>query len=127
MKNKRPVNLAIHTMALPITAYASILHRICAVIIWFYSVALIPVIYYASRSQQQFDEVKSYFNDVFFIQFLVWGGLTALAYYCLASVKHFIQEFGYFEELSGGIAISRVTIGLALVLSIIAGGWVWLV
>lgn len=126
MKKNRPVNLAIQTMALPLTAYASILHRISGVIIWFGLVLCIPTLYFMLQSQENFIQAKDFLVENFLVQFVVWGLLTALGYYCLATLKHFIQEFGYFEDLAGGIAISKVTIGLALVFSALFGGWIWL-
>ena len=126
MRKQRPTNLAINTMRLPITAYASILHRISGVIIWVAMVLAVPVAFYAQQSAQNFETVSTLLNNNFVIQFITWGMLTALAYYCLGTIKHIIQEFGYFEDLAGGCMISRLAIGLGIVLSVLIGLGVWL-
>ncbi|MCG7546604.1 MULTISPECIES: succinate dehydrogenase, cytochrome b556 subunit [Pseudoalteromonas] len=126
MKRERPTNLAIQTMALPITAYASILHRVSGVIVWMALVVLLPLLIFALQSTHNFSTLTSLFTENFLIQFIVWGLLTALGYYCLGTIKHIIQEFGYFEELASGCMISRVAIGLGIVLSIVIGVWIWL-
>ncbi|MBQ4811809.1 succinate dehydrogenase, cytochrome b556 subunit [Pseudoalteromonas luteoviolacea] len=126
MRKERPTNLAIQTMALPITAYASILHRVSGVIVWGAAVVLLPLLIFAMQSAQNFDTLSAVFNENFFAQFVVWGLLTALGYYCLGTLKHIIQEFGYFEELASGCMISRVAIGLGVVLSIVVGVLIWL-
>ncbi|AOT06880.1 succinate dehydrogenase, cytochrome b556 subunit [Pseudoalteromonas luteoviolacea] len=126
MRKERPTNLAIQTMALPITAYASILHRVSGVIVWAALVALLPLLIFAIQSQEHFTTLSTLFTENFLAQFIVWGLLTALGYYCLGTVKHIIQEFGYFEELASGCMISRVAIGLGIVLSIVIGALIWL-
>ncbi|KZN47222.1 succinate dehydrogenase, cytochrome b556 subunit [Pseudoalteromonas luteoviolacea] len=126
MRKERPTNLAIQTMALPITAYASILHRVSGVIVWGAAVVLLPLLIFAMQSAQNFDTLSTVFNEIFFAQFVVWGLLTALGYYCLGTLKHIIQEFGYFEELASGCIISRVAIGLGVLLSIVVGVLIWL-
>ncbi|WP_063369617.1 succinate dehydrogenase, cytochrome b556 subunit [Pseudoalteromonas luteoviolacea] len=126
MRKERPTNLAIQTMALPITAYASILHRVSGVIVWAALVVLLPLLIFAIQSQDNFNTLSVLFTENFLVQFIVWGLLTALGYYCLGTVKHIIQEFGYFEELASGCMISRVAIGLGIVLSVGIGVWIWL-
>ncbi|MDK1288648.1 succinate dehydrogenase, cytochrome b556 subunit [Pseudoalteromonas umbrosa] len=126
MRKERPTNLAIQTMALPITAYASILHRVSGVIVWAALVALLPLLIFAIQSQDNFNTLSVLFTENFLAQFIVWGLLTALGYYCLGTVKHIIQEFGYCEELASGCMISRVAIGLGIVLSVGIGVWIWL-
>ncbi|TQF66814.1 succinate dehydrogenase, cytochrome b556 subunit [Pseudoalteromonas luteoviolacea] len=126
MRKERPTNLAIQTMALPITAYASILHRVSGVIVWAAAVVLLPLLIFAMQSAHNFDTLSTIFSENFFAQFVVWGLLTALGYYCLGTIKHIVQEFGYFEELASGCMISRVAIGLGIVLSTLVGGLIWL-
>ena len=126
MTKQRPKNLAINTMRLPITAYASILHRVSGVIIWFAMVLLVPIIFFVQQSESNFDLVRQLVADNFLVQFVVWGMLTALTYYCMGTIKHIIQEFGYFEDLAGGILVSRLAIGIAIVISVLIGYGVWM-
>ncbi|WP_042148307.1 MULTISPECIES: succinate dehydrogenase, cytochrome b556 subunit [unclassified Pseudoalteromonas] len=125
MTKNRPKNLDLSTMALPVMGVASILHRISAVVIWVGMALLLPALYFSLKSPEGFDEVKTLLTERFVAQFFIWGFLTALGYYILGSLKHIIQEFGYFESLEGGRAISQVAIGFGIILSVFIGYWLW--
>ena len=125
MKDNRPVNLDLTTVSFPITAIASILHRICAVIVWvglgFYLIALSSLL----SSEESFAEFQTLMETNFLVQFIAWGLLSAFSYYCAGSIKHIIQDFGYFEDFAGGKIISWVAIASAGLLSIFAGVAIW--
>jgi succinate dehydrogenase / fumarate reductase cytochrome b subunit len=125
MRSNRPKNLELTTIKLPIMGIASILHRISAVIIWIAMIFFLPILYISLESQSGFNEVKIVITEQFFAQFFLWGFLTAFGYYIMGGVKHIIQEFGYFETLKGGAIISRVAIGLGIILSLLSGYWIW--
>ena len=125
MKNKRPVNLDLATVRFPITAIASISHRVCAVISWFGLGALLWALCYGLRSQQHFDTVAALLHNNFLVQFMAWGFLSAFGYYCLASAKHIIQDFGFFEDFAGGQYISWAAIAVGVGFSLLAGVLVW--
>ncbi len=57
--------------------------------------------------------------------FVTWGLLTALAYHFVAGVKHFFMDFGHGETLKGGRMMAQGSIAIAVVLSVLAGVWVW--
>ena len=125
MNNKRPVNLDLTTVSFPITAIASILHRVCAVISWVGLGFLLCLVCYALDSQQQFDEVTALYQSNFLLQFVSWGFLAAFGYYCMGTVKHIIQDFGFFEDFAGGQLISWTVIIAGVVLALLAGVLVW--
>ena len=125
MKDNRPVNLDLTTVRFPITAIASILHRVCAVIVWvgvgFYLIALHSLL----SSEASFKQFHELMETSFLAQFVAWGLLSAFSYYCTGSVKHIIQDFGYFEDFEGGKLISWAAIALGGLLSILAGVVIW--
>lgn len=125
MNDKRPVNLDLKTVSFPITAVASILHRICAVITWVALGYLLLLLYQALGSETQFDELSELLQSNFLLQFINWGFLTAFGYYCMGTIKHIIQDFGFFEDLPGGKFISWTAIILGIALSILAGVFIW--
>lgn len=125
MKNERPVNLDIKTIWMPVTAIASITHRICAVIIWVAMAIFLPAIYVSLDSAEGFNRMTALLAENFFVQFIVWGFLTAMSYYAMGSLKHIIQEMGHFETIEGGRFISNLAIGLGVFLSLLCGIWVW--
>ena len=125
MNNSRPVNLDLGTVSFPITAIASILHRICAVISWVGLGFLLMGLAMALGSQQSFDELVKLLQANFLAQFVAWGLLTAFGYYCAGTIKHIIQDFGLFEDLQGGKLISWVAILAGVTFSIAAGVMIW--
>jgi succinate dehydrogenase / fumarate reductase cytochrome b subunit len=125
MTDKRPVNLDLTTVSFPITAIASILHRVCAVISWVGLGFLILLLCYALASQQQFNEVSSAYDSNFLLQFFSWGFLTAFGYYCMGTAKHIIQDFGFFEDFAGGKLISWTAIIAGVILALLAGVLIW--
>jgi succinate dehydrogenase / fumarate reductase, cytochrome b subunit len=125
MSDNRPVNLDLGTVSFPITAIASILHRICAVISWVGLGFLLCALCYVLSSPEDYYVLANALNTNFIAQFVAWGLLTAFGYYCAATVKHLIQDFGFFEDFAGGKCISWVAIAVGIVLSVLAGVLVW--
>ena len=121
LEDSRPVNLEITKMALPITGVASILHRVCAVIIWVGAGFLLFLVNGASGSAVGFAELATQVQGSFVLQFLCWGFLTALGYYCTGGIKHIVQEFGYFEDFAGGKTISWIAILSGVAISVLVG------
>ncbi len=125
MNDKRPVNLDLGTVRFPVTAIASILHRVCAVISWVGLGFLLFVLCYVLQSKDNYTILASILETHFLAQFVAWGLLTAFGYYCAGTVKHIIQDFGYFEDFAGGKMISWTAIVVGIILSVLAGVLVW--
>lgn len=120
----RPVNLDLQTFHFPITATASILHRVSGVItfvaigilLWLLSLSLSSPLGF----KQAYDLV-----DGFFVTFILWGILTALAYHIVGGLRHLAMDLGYFEELESGAMSAKVSFIITAVLSLLAGVLVW--
>lgn len=123
VNSQRPVNLDIRTIKLPVTAYASILHRISGVILF---VSLIIVLFLLDRSlssEHSFAQVKTWMSS-FVVKFIVWGMLSALIYHIVAGVRHLIMDLGYGETLQTGRLGAKLVLIIAVILIIIAGVWI---
>jgi len=125
MSDNRPVNLDLGTVSFPITAIASILHRICAIISWVGLGFLLMALCYVLSSPNDYYALADTLNNNFIAQFVAWGLLTAFGYYCAGTVKHLIQDFGFFEDFAGGKFISWAAIVVGIVLSVLAGVLLW--
>jgi succinate dehydrogenase / fumarate reductase cytochrome b subunit len=123
--NSRPVDLQMLKFSWPVTAIASITHRISAVIIWVGLGILLATLYCASRSQADFAAVAELIETNFFAQFVLWGLLSAFGYYCMGTIKHLVQDMGFCEEFDSGKMISWVAISSGLLLSVLVGVYVW--
>ncbi|WP_016585569.1 succinate dehydrogenase, cytochrome b556 subunit, partial [Yersinia pestis] len=76
-------------------------------------------------SQEGFMQAATIMNS-FFVKFIFWGILTALAYHICGGIRHLLMDFGYLEEnLAVGTRSAQVAMGLTLVLSVLAGVLVW--
>ncbi len=76
-------------------------------------------------SKEDYSVLATALETNFLAQFVAWGLLSAFGYYCAGTLKHLIQDFGFFEDFSGGQVISWVAILLGVVLSVFAGVLVW--
>ncbi|OOF09938.1 MULTISPECIES: succinate dehydrogenase cytochrome b556 subunit [Salinivibrio] len=123
-RKPRPVNLDIKTIRFPITAIASIMHRVAGVIT-FVSIAILLWLLSLSLSSPSGFETASAIVDSFFVKFVLWGILTALAYHIVGGIRHLMQDIGYFEELETGAKSAQVAFALTGVLSVLAGILVW--
>ncbi|MGF1747558.1 MULTISPECIES: succinate dehydrogenase cytochrome b556 subunit [Vibrio] len=123
-RKPRPVNLDLQTIKMPITAIASILHRVSGVItfvsigilLWLLSMSLSSPIGFAEAAD---------IVDGFFVTFILWGILTALAYHIVGGIRHLLMDLGYFEELDTGAKSAKVSFILTGILSLLAGVLVW--
>ena len=123
-RKSRPVNLDLQTIRFPITAIASILHRISGVItfvaigilLWLLSISLSSPVGYAHAAS---------LVDGLFVKFIIWGILTALAYHIVGGIRHLLMDMGHFEELESGAMSAKVSFVATIVLSVLAGVMVW--
>ncbi len=120
----RPVNLDLQTIRFPLTAIASILHRVSGVIT-FVSLAILLWLLNLSLSSPDGFAAAASITDSFFVKFVLWGVLTALFYHIVLGVRHLLMDLGYFEEMDTGIASTKVSFASVAVLAVFAGGLVW--
>ena len=123
-KKQRPVNLDLRTIRQPVAAIASILHRVSGIITLFALAILLWLLSYSLSSQDGFLAVVDIL-DGFFVWFILWGILTALAYHVVGGIRHLIMDLGYCEELESGALSAKVALGVTAVLSLLAGIMVW--
>ena len=126
MKTKRPVNLDIGSIKLPITSYVSILHRVSGVVL-FFAVALLLCVFDASlESEQSFQSLKESFTSPL-IQFVMWAALAALAYHFVAGIRHLIMDLGFGEDsFDSGRRSAWVVVVVAILLMVAISGWIFL-
>jgi len=124
VKDTRPVNLDIGTMKLPITAYASILHRISGVFLFIVIGLMIYALDLSLSSQADFDSLAGMLGSPV-AKLVLWAVLAGLIYHSVAGVKHLVMDMGYGETYEGGVLGSRITFAVSAILIALAGVWVW--
>jgi len=124
MKTERPVYLSLTQFRWPFAAIASITHRITGVILFVGLVFLLYAFNLSLASPAAFAEAVALF-DAPLAKLITWGLLTALGYHLVAGIKHLFLDFDFGDTLEGARLAAQMTIGLAVILSILAGVWVW--
>ncbi len=125
MNSKRPVNLDLATIKLPLPAYTSIVHRITGVILFVGLAFLFSAFDSSLESEASFNAVKETLQESAFAKFVLWGLLSALAYHLVAGIKHLIMDLGIGETLEGGLQGAKLTLAISAFLILLAGVWVW--
>lgn len=125
VKKQRPVNLDLTTIRFPVTAIASILHRVSGVIT-FVAVGILLWLLGLSLSSEEGFQAASAIVNGFFVKFILWGILTALAYHAVGGIRHMLMDFGWLEEtFEAGKRSANVSFAITVVLSLLAGVLVW--
>lgn len=123
-KDKRPINLDISTIRLPIAAWASITHRISGVLLFAGIGVLLYVFDLSLAGETGFDAARALVTAPL-AKLLLWIILSALVYHMVAGIKHLLLDAGIGETLEGGPVAARLAIGISLVLIILLGVWIW--
>ena len=124
LSSERPVNLDLTTFRFPITAIASILHRVAGVILFFGSFILMALLGMSLENEAGFADTLALLENGF-VSFIVWGVLATLAYHFVAGVKHLFMDMGYGETLESGRLFAKVSMVVASLLIASAAVWVW--
>ena len=122
--NKRPVNLDLGTIRLPITSYVSILHRVSGVILFFAVAIFLWMLESSLASEQSFADLSALLSNPV-CQFIIWGSLAALAYHAVAGIRHLIMDFGVGEDsFACGHNSAWVAVAVAVVVIALITWWV---
>lgn len=124
VNDKRPVNLDLTTIKFPVTALASISHRVAGVALFVAVPILLWMLDRSLASPESFAEMKQLL-DSWFAKVVLFGILAAIAYHFVAGIKHLIMDWGIGETLEGGRRFATASFIVAAVLIVLAGVWVW--
>ncbi|MBU2863198.1 succinate dehydrogenase, cytochrome b556 subunit [Reinekea forsetii] len=124
MKNTRPVNLDLSKFRFPVTALASITHRVAGVILFVAIAFVLWALTKSLESKDGFEQVSQVMTHPL-AKFVTWGILSAIAYHFIAGIKHLLMDAGFFETLETGPVASKVVFVLAAIAILSLGVWVW--
>jgi len=85
VNKKRPVNLDIGTIELPITSYVSILHRVSGVVLFGAIAVFLWLLDTSLSSEEGFNAIRETMSSPV-CQLIVWAALAGLAYHIVAGV-----------------------------------------
>ncbi|WP_230388846.1 succinate dehydrogenase, cytochrome b556 subunit [Piscirickettsia salmonis] len=124
MSDKRPVNLDITTIRMPITAISSILHRISGILVFILIALLLWGLEQSLASEAGFKSITQILGSTW-VKFGVWVFLSALMYHLVAGVRHLLMDIGIGETKQGGRAGAMLVLALSIVLIVALGYWLW--
>lgn len=124
MHTKRPMNLDLTTMHFPIMAIASILHRVSGILLFLYMPFIFWLFDQSLSSSTHFLNIQEACSQPF-MKWLIWLFLAALFYHLVAGIRHLLMDCAIGDTLKGGRIGAQFTIGLTIILVLLAGVWLW--
>lgn len=115
--SKRPINLNLLTIRFPITAIASIVHRLSGFFLFLMIPVFLGALALSLQSPEAFFTVHTCFQHPL-VKFIILGFLLALFYHLFAGIRHLLMDAGVAEELKS----ARFTAGLVMCAAIVATG-----
>ena len=123
MPPNRPVEIA-PTSYLPVTAVASITHRITGVVLFAGTAYLLWILDLALRSEAGFVRASEVLGTPLG-KLALWAVLAPLAYHLIAGIKHLLFDFHVGGSLTGARVGSWLTLGLSAAAALGAAFWLW--
>jgi len=124
MKDGRPVNLDISTMKLPITAWASISHRVSGILTIPIFALFLWALQLSLESKESFQILQENFSAPLAKVFIILV-LTVYTYHLLAGIKHLIMDLGYGETFEGGVIGAKLLFACTGISFILISWWLW--
>lgn len=121
------VYLNISAIKFPVTAIASIFHRISGFFLFFTIGPFLWVLRLSLTSEDDFYKINHFFvmnNYVYNI--LIWIIITILSYHVIFGIRQILMDFGYIKQtlLIGKIS-AYIVFFISIFLSIFFGIYVW--
>ena len=123
-RDTRPVNLDLGTINLPVTAYASITHRVTGVLMFFSSFLMLWALDQSLASEASFNAVAEVLSSPL-AKLVSWGIASVLTYHALAGIKHLIMDAGIGETMLVGVLGARIVFVLAAAAAAVWGVLIW--
>jgi len=124
VNDKRPVNLDLSTIKFPVTAIASITHRVTGVAIFLALPSLLWMLDRSLASPESFADLKELMTSPL-VKLVVWAILAVLLYHLVAGIRHLVMDAGVGETLEGGQRGAKLVFIISVVLILLVGGWIW--
>ncbi len=124
MNKKRPVNLDLTTIQLPVTAKASILHRVSGIFLFLCLPCLLYVLQQSLHSADSFEAIRNSLNSGI-TRVVLSLAVMAVVYHLIAGIRHLIMDMGHGETLEGGQLGARIVLFGGIAAAVLAGVWVW--
>ena len=122
--DKRPVYISLTQFKFPVTAIASIAHRITGMLLFLGIAYLLWLLDVALESEAGFAQATTALAAPF-AKLVLWGVLSMLIYHILAGVKHLIMDFHIGDTFEAASVSAYIVFALSAVLAVVTGAWIW--
>ena len=124
VNDKRPVNLDISSIQLPLPALVSILTRLSGIFLFVATGLLLWLLDMSLGSADGFARARTLLASPL-VGLAVWAIVAALIYHALSGIRHLLADCGYGETLQGGLLGARLVLLTATLSIALAGVWLW--
>jgi succinate dehydrogenase / fumarate reductase cytochrome b subunit len=124
INDKRPVYISLTQFKFPVTAIASIVHRITGMLLFLGIAYLLWLLDLALESEAGFAQATAALAAPF-AKLVLWGVLSMLIYHILAGVKHLIMDFHIGDTFEAASVSAYIVFVLSAVLAVVTGAWIW--
>jgi succinate dehydrogenase / fumarate reductase cytochrome b subunit len=124
VKTKQPVYLNLFQFKFPVTAIASILHRISGVILFLALPLLLYALDHSLRSEQTFAQMQQHLTHPI-AKLILWGVLSALFYHLIAGFRHLLMDMHLFDGKESGRVMAWAVIAISVIFAIFLGVCIW--
>jgi succinate dehydrogenase / fumarate reductase, cytochrome b subunit len=126
VRDKRPVNLNLMTMAFPLPAIVSILHRISGVILFLLIPTFLILLSCSLQDAYGFYHIVDFLNHPL-AKLVLFATFLALFYHLIAGIRHLFMDFHCGDSLAGGRIGAKLVIAATIIFAIFLGIWLWYV
>ena len=123
-KDNRPVNLELTSIKFPITALASISHRVTGVLLFVSSVLLVWALDASLASEQSFNQLVTLLSSSG-VKAALWVFLVIFSYHALAGIRHLIMDMGIGEDFKTGALGARILFVASALAAVVWGIVLW--
>ena len=127
MTHKRPVNINLFKIQLPLSALLSITHRISGILIFFIVLPVtIIALSFMNESQESYDNFINFYSTNLFIKLIFISLVLIFQYHIFTGIRHLMIDFHLLtESLSSSFRSAVITL-LLFLLNAIATIWIML-
>ncbi len=124
MKTKQPVYLNLFQFKFPVTAIASILHRMSGVILFLALPFLLWGLQLSLQSAKDFERLQTLMTGPV-IKLIVWAVLVALFYHLIAGIRHLLMDMHVADGKQSGRYMAWLVILISVVFAVFLGVCIW--
>lgn len=126
-ENQKNIYLNIKNVKFPITAIASILHRISGFILFIIFGPMLWIIRLSLSSEDKFHAINFLLiNNGYFFKFSAWILITIFSYHMIFGIRQMLMDFGVLKQtLFIGKMSAKIVFLLVIFVFIFLGIYIW--